>query len=63
MARTAVPLGRGMVPWPEVVACLRRAGFDGWISVHREYGAQTPAAVCEDVRGDVAFLRALLSGS
>ncbi len=24
-----VPLQRGVVPWPEVFACLRQIGFDG----------------------------------
>jgi sugar phosphate isomerase/epimerase len=61
MARTAVPLGKGMVPWTEVLDCLRQAAFDGWISVHREYGVQTAEAVREDVPADVAFLRAMLA--
>jgi sugar phosphate isomerase/epimerase len=61
MARTAVPLGQGMVPWIEVIDCLRQAGFDGWISVHREYGSQATGAVVADMAGDVAFLGSLLA--
>ncbi|MBN1640307.1 MAG: sugar phosphate isomerase/epimerase [Anaerolineae bacterium] len=61
MRRQSVPLGQGMVPWSEVVACLRQAGYDGWISVHREYGVQTAQAVSEDMARDVAFLRDLLA--
>jgi sugar phosphate isomerase/epimerase len=32
-----VPLRQGIVPWPQVLACLRRVGFDGWVSIHSEY--------------------------
>jgi sugar phosphate isomerase/epimerase len=49
-----------MVPWPEVVGYLREAGFDGWISLHREYGEGTVAAVRRDVRADLGYLRSVL---
>jgi sugar phosphate isomerase/epimerase len=62
LVRTAKPLSEGMVPWPEVVAYLRQSGFDGWISLHREYGAQTAEAVQADVPHDLAYLRAILAG-
>lgn len=32
-----VPLGEGMVPWPEVFAAMRNATFPGPISLHIEY--------------------------
>jgi sugar phosphate isomerase/epimerase len=60
LVRVAKPLREGMVPWLEVVGYLREAGFDGWISLHREYGAQTVAAVKRDVAGDLSYLRNVL---
>jgi L-ribulose-5-phosphate 3-epimerase len=44
-----VPLGEGMVRWPEFCALLLRASFDGPISLHIEYdpGGSTPAARLE----------------
>jgi sugar phosphate isomerase/epimerase len=60
MVRVAVPLGEGMVPWSEVVWCLGQAGFDGWVSVHREYGDPAAAAVVADVEKDLKFLRRVL---
>jgi sugar phosphate isomerase/epimerase len=60
LVRAAKPLREGMVPWAEVVGYLRQAGFDGWISLHREYGVQTVEAVRRDVPGDLAYLRGVL---
>jgi sugar phosphate isomerase/epimerase len=60
LVRVATPLQQGMVPWPEVVSMLRQIGFDGWISVHREYGEQSAAAVQAEVPQDMAYLRAVL---
>ena len=31
------PLRQGIVPWANVFACLRKIGFDGWVSFHSEY--------------------------
>ncbi|MBL7201104.1 MAG: sugar phosphate isomerase/epimerase [Anaerolineae bacterium] len=61
MVRVAKPLSEGMVPWPEVLACLRQVGFDGWISLHREYGNPDVEAVLADVGKDLAYLRPLLA--
>jgi len=61
LVRRGMPLQKGMVPWPEVVAMLQEAGFEGWISVHREYGEQTISAVRTEVPQDVAYLRSVLS--
>lgn len=60
LLRAAKPLSEGMVPWPEVVGYLREAGFDGWISLHREYGEQTAAAVKREVPADLTYLREVL---
>lgn len=35
--RRWVPVGSGNVRWREVLPALRRAGFDGWASIHCEY--------------------------
>ena len=61
LVRAAKPLREGMVPWPEVVGYLREAGFDGWISLHREYGEQTAEAVVRDVPGDLGYLSGVLN--
>jgi sugar phosphate isomerase/epimerase len=60
LVRVAKPLREGMVPWPEVVGYLQEAGFEGWISLHREYGAQTVPAVRRDVAEDLGYLRNVL---
>ncbi len=63
-----VPLNRGVVPWPEVFACLREIGFDGWVSVHSEYqGAHSwrslsVGELIEQTREDLAYLRWAMSG-
>jgi sugar phosphate isomerase/epimerase len=60
LVRVAKPLAAGMVPWPEVVSCLRQVGFDGWVSLHREYGERTTDAVKRDLPGDLAYLQKVL---
>ena len=42
-----VPLGQGSVPWPEYIAALRKAGFDGYLCIERECG--------DDPRADIAM--------
>lgn len=61
-----VPLEQGAVPWPDVFDVLKRAGFDGWVSVHSEYqGAhswrdlEVPALV-EQTRADLTYLKRVL---
>jgi len=34
-----VPLGQGMVPWDAYLAELRKAGFDGFLTIERECGS------------------------
>jgi sugar phosphate isomerase/epimerase len=63
LVRVAKPLSQGMVPWPQVMSYLRQVRFDGWISVHREYGAQTAEALQADMPADVAYLRGVLSSA
>ncbi len=48
-----VPLGEGDVPWPEYIAALKQAGFDGYLTIEREVG-QDPAA---DIELAAGFLR------
>ena len=51
-----VPLGEGQVPWPQYIAALKAAKFDGYLTIEREVG--------ENPRGDIAkaigFLKGLL---
>jgi len=61
LVRVGRPLQQGMVPWPEVISMLREIGFEGWISLHREYGEQTAAAVRAEVPQDVTYLRSVLN--
>ena len=64
---TLVPLAEGTVRWAEVFALLRRAGFDGVVSVHSEY--QGPHSwrdldtehLIEQTRQDLAHLRSAMS--
>lgn len=50
------PLGEGQVDFPAYLAALRRAGYDGYLTIERETGAD-PAA---DIRRAVTFLRDLI---
>jgi len=63
MRRVAKPLSQGMVPWTEVLGCLSQAGYNGWISLHREYGDADVQVLVRDVREDVAYLNRLLDRS
>lgn len=49
-----VPLGEGMVNWPEFFAVLAKSGFQGPISLHLEYKA---ADEREAMAKDLAFLK------
>jgi sugar phosphate isomerase/epimerase len=54
-------LREGLVNWPEAIATLREAGYDGPISVHGEYSAtEQTDAVLERVAQEVALLRGAL---
>ena len=33
-----VPLGQGQVPWDAYLAALRKAGFNGFLTIERECG-------------------------
>ncbi len=48
-----VPLGQGQVDWDAYLAALRRVGYDGFLTIEREVGAD-PAA---DIAMAVAFLK------
>jgi L-ribulose-5-phosphate 3-epimerase len=50
------PLGRGQVDWPRYLTALHETGYDGWLTIERETGAD-PAG---DVRTAVGFLRTAL---
>ena len=62
-----MPLDQGVVPWPEVFACLREIGFDGWVSVHSEYRGShswrdlTVEELIEQTRKDLRYLRWAMS--
>ena len=51
------PLGEGGVDFPRYLAALRKAGYDGYLTIEREVGAD-PAA---DIRQAVGFLQRQLS--
>jgi sugar phosphate isomerase/epimerase len=58
-----VPLRQGIVRWPQVFACLRKVGFDGWVSMHSEYQGWhswrnlTVDEVLDQTRDDLQFLQ------
>ena len=61
-----VPLGEGVVRWPDVLAILLGQGFGGPISVHVEYeppGEPREEAVLEAARRDLEFLKAGIADS
>ncbi|CAN5568683.1 hypothetical protein BH09PLA1_BH09PLA1_04640 [soil metagenome] len=64
-----VPLRQGCTPWPNVFACLRQAGFDGWCSLHAEYQGPhswrelSTKQVIEQTRDDLAYLREAIARS
>ena len=47
----------GVVPWPEIVACLAQRAWSGPLSLHVHYPTADPTAA---VRRDVASLRDVL---
>lgn len=53
-----VPLGEGGVDWPAYLVALRDVGYNGFLTIERETGAD-PAA---DIRRAAAFLQAQLNG-
>lgn len=53
-----VPLGQGMVRWPEILRRVKKAGFAGPISLHIEYKAEDPVAA---IGQDFKALKALLA--
>ena len=55
--RTIVPAGHGVVNWPDVTRGLRQAGYDGTISAHCEFHADSPEAFTELQKREVSFLR------
>ena len=49
-----VPLGEGQVDWPAYIAALREIGFDGFLTIERECGADPTA----DIVKAAEFLKA-----
>jgi len=60
------PFDRGAVPWPDVFDVLKKANFDGWISVHSEYQGSHSwrdldvAGVIDQTAEDLAYLQRVL---
>ena len=52
-----VPLGQGQVPWDGYLAALRKAGFDGFLTIERECGSDREG----DIRQAVEFLKSKLA--
>ena len=51
-----VPLGQGQVPWDAYLAALKKAGFDGFLTIERECGDDPEG----DIRLAVDFLKSKL---
>ena len=52
-----VPLGQGQVPWDGYLAALKKAGFDGFLTIERECGDDPEG----DIRLAVDFLKSKLA--
>ena len=52
-----VPLGEGEVDWDAYLGALREVGFDGFLTIERECGADPTA----DIKTAVAFLKEKLA--
>ena len=52
-----VPLGKGQVPWDEYLEALRSVGYDGFLTIEREVGADPKA----DILMAVDFLKSKIS--
>ncbi|MGM0401953.1 MAG: sugar phosphate isomerase/epimerase family protein, partial [Chloroflexota bacterium] len=61
------PLNVGVVPWPEVFACLQEIGFEGVVSLHAEYqGAHSwrdlsTRQVIQQTRADLEYLEGVVN--
>lgn len=53
-----VPVGRGEVPWDEMLALSQEAGFQGWMTVDRTQGNDRPG----DIARAIAYLRTIAMG-
>jgi sugar phosphate isomerase/epimerase len=59
---TVVPVGDGIVAWPEVAQGLKACGYDGVIDLHGEYAAKDLAARTEMAKKELAALRKHFGG-
>lgn len=48
-----MPLGKGQVPWNEYIAALKKIGYDSWLTIEREVGADP----VKDISDAVNFLK------
>lgn len=55
---TEVPVGRGEVPWDEILALLQEAGYAGWLTVDRTQGEDRAA----DAGRAIQFLQSVYRG-
>ncbi|MEM2935799.1 MAG: TIM barrel protein, partial [Candidatus Bathyarchaeia archaeon] len=55
-----VPLGDGLVPWPQVFTHLREIGFDGPISVHSEYRNLSLEELIQQTKKDLNYLKNII---
>jgi sugar phosphate isomerase/epimerase len=57
-ARDWCALVDGIADWPQIIAALHQAGYDGFLSVHGEYSAsEEPEIVLPLVEKDTAYLK------
>src|SRR5204862_7249517 len=57
---TVVPVGDGIVVWPDVAKGLKACGFDGMIDLHGEYEAKDLATRRELAKKELAALKKFL---
>jgi len=55
-----VPLGDGLVPWPQVFTYLQQIKFDGPVSVHSEYKNLDLEELIQQTKKDLIYLKNIL---
>jgi len=55
-----VPLGDGLVPWPQVFTHLREIKFDGPVSVHSEYKNLDLEGLIQQTKKDLDYLKNII---
>jgi len=59
--RKVVPCDEGMTDWREFFGCLKAVGYDGYVSMHSEYGGLALDELVAQTKADLALMKAVLA--